>query len=220
MIRVNLVPQQGKKPRGQMGAGMLALRLPSISGAPSKWKMFALIAWLAGPGAVAGLHVTGTREVTALKEIVRIAQDDSARLAEIHLASAALRAREDTIRSKLDVIGGIDHGRYVWAHITDEISRLLPEHVWLTELMYFNTETPLESPRFVLNGRTGSAFALSALMEELGSSPFFTDVTLVQTTRVTEGDIRVYAFAVEVQYRRPTTDIIDMRAVFSVESEE
>jgi hypothetical protein len=57
-------------------------------------------------------------------------------------------------------------------------------------------------------------------MEELGSSPFFTDVTLVQTTRVTEGDIRVYAFAVEVQYRRPTTDIIDMRAVFSVESEE
>jgi Tfp pilus assembly protein PilN len=220
MIRINLAPQQGKKPRGQKRAGMPALRLPAISGAPSTWRVFALVAWLAGPGAVAGLHVTGTREVAALEESVRVAQDDSARLAAIHLASAALRAREDTIRSKLDIIRGIDHGRYMWAHITDEISRLLPEYVWLTELMYFSNDTPLESPRFALNGRTGSAFALSALMQQLAASPFFTDVTLVHTTRITEGDIRVFSFAVELQYRRPPTDIVDMRPVFSVDSEE
>jgi hypothetical protein len=218
MIRVNLVPQDGRRPRGPKRARLPALRLPSFSVAPSKWKTFALVAWLAGPGAAAGLHIRGTREVATLRESVRVAQDDSMRLAAIHVASATLRARADTIRRKVDVISGIDHGRYVWAHIADEVSRALPEHVWLTELTYLNNETPLESPRFVMSGRTGSAFALSDLMRQLAASPFFMDVTLVQTTRVTEGDVRVFAFAVEAQYRQPETGVVEMRPVFSVET--
>lgn len=219
MIRINLAPQ-GKHAKRTAGKAFPALKLPSFSGGASKWMTFALLVWLAAPAAGAYMHLTGTREVRALEESVRIAQDDSARLAAIHLASAALRARADTIRSKVEVIDGIDHGRYVWAHILDEISRALPEHMWLTELMYFNTDSPLESPRFALSGRTGSAFALSELMQRLNASPFLSDVTLVQTTRVTEGDIRVYAFAVEAQYRQPEGGVIEMRPVFAVEREE
>lgn len=221
MIRVNLAPQQGKKAkRAAQGAIRPALRLPSLSGGASKWMTFALLAWLAAPAAGAWMQLAGMREVRALEESVRIAQDDSARLAAIHLASAALRARADTIRSKVEVISSIDHGRYVWAHITDEISRALPEHVWLTELLFLSNDSPLESPRFVLNGRTGSAFALSELMRQLAASPFLADVTLVQTSRVTEGDIRVYAFAVEAQYRRPESEMVEMRPVFAVDGEE
>jgi Fimbrial assembly protein (PilN) len=219
MIRVNLAPRQGKKTKRSQGTSRPALKLPTLAGA-SKWMVFALLAWVAAPAAGAYMHLVGTREVRALEETVRVAQDDSARLAAIHLASAALRARADTIRSKVEVISGIDHGRYVWAHITDEISRALPEHVWLTELVFLSSDSPLESPRFVLNGRTGSAFALSELMQQLAASPFLSAVTLVQTTRVTEGDIRVYAFAVEAQYRQPEGGVVEMRPVFSVETEE
>lgn len=220
MIRVNLVPQQEKKAKRSLGAGMPALKLPSFSAGASKWVTFALLAWIAAPAAGAYMHLMGTREVRQLEEAVRVAQDDSARLAAIHTANAALRARADTIRSKVDIINGIDHGRYVWAHVVDEISRALPEHMWLTELVSLGGDSPLESPRFVLNGRTGSAFALSELMERLAASPFLTGVTLVQTTRVTEGDIRVYAFAVEAQYRQPEGGMLEMRPVFAVEGEE
>jgi Tfp pilus assembly protein PilN len=220
MIRVNLAPQQGKKAKRAGGRTLPSIKLPSFSAGASKWLTFALLAWVAAPAAGAYMHLMGTREVRALEESVRVARDDSARLAAIHAASAALRARADTIRAKVEVINGIDHGRYVWAHVVDEISRALPEHMWLTELVFLASDSPLESPRFVLNGRTGSAFALSEMMERLAASPFLTGVTLVQTTRVTEGDIRVYAFAVEAQYRQPEGGTVEMRPVFAVEGEE
>ncbi|MGH7506071.1 MAG: PilN domain-containing protein, partial [Longimicrobiales bacterium] len=135
MIRINLAPQQGKKtPRSARRTAARVLE-PALSGRASKWRIFAVAAWLLGPGTVGWMHFTGTREVATIEASVRTAQADSARLAAIHLANAALRAREDTIRSRLEVISGIDQGRYVWAHIVDELSRLLPEHVWLTELV-------------------------------------------------------------------------------------
>jgi Tfp pilus assembly protein PilN len=155
----------------------------------------------------------------ALRQAIETARQDSARYVAIHEAGAALRAREDTIRSKVAVITGIDEGRFVWAHLMDEVSRALPEHVWLTEVVFLSDESPLDEPRFAVLGRAGSTFALSSLLQRLDASAFLESVTLVQTAQVMETNARVYSFAIEARYRASDPSLLDVRPVFAVEGE-
>jgi hypothetical protein len=185
----------------------------------SRWRAAALAAWVLMPAAIGWLHLGETRAQGELRQTIETARQDSLRYVAIHEASAALRAREDTIRRKVEVITRIDQGRFVWTHVMDEVARALPEHVWLTEVVFLSDESPLDEPRFALLGRAGSTFALSSLMQRLDASAFLEAITLVQTAQVLEADARVYSFAIEARYRVSDPSLLDVRPVFEVGGE-
>ena len=67
-------------------------------------------------------------------------------------------AQENVIGQKLQVIQEIDAGRFIWAHILDEVSRALPPYVWVVNLTEAFSEGGV--PRVRMEGRAGNYYAL------------------------------------------------------------
>jgi Tfp pilus assembly protein PilN len=59
---------------------------------------------------------------------------DSTRHAALLNEKRSAEARRDSVLAQLEVIRRIDDNRFVWPHLMDEISRVVPPYTWLTGL--------------------------------------------------------------------------------------
>jgi hypothetical protein len=209
MIEINLLPGSTKK-AGRRGASRAA-----GAGAFSKLKMPGVdrttgviaLAWILGLGAIAFLHLGMSSRTADLDVRLEAAVRDSARFATLRAQGDSLTAREGVIAQKLEVIQQIDAGRYVWPHILDEVSRALPQYVWLASVADVSGDAG-GLPRIHIEGFAGTPFALTRFMEQLEASPFL-GATRLMTTAQTRADNRtVHAFALMVQYREPPPDAL------------
>lgn len=215
MIKINLLPSATKKSQR---------RLPSLGGLRPKggmsmpsvdrWMMFLVIAWVVGPLLTAWLFFNVRNQISDLEIAIESARMDSARYAEMRAANAILLARQDSIAQKLEIIQEIDAGRYSWVHVMDEISRALPAYTWLMNVTSKPVMSPLETPKFLIEGRSGNTFALTEFMQELEASPFLRSINLMSTDQVREGDALIYAFVLEGEYQTPPPDLIQTVPIF------
>lgn len=222
MIEINLLPGTAKKSR--RGARKRpGLSLPSFNkpsgGLPQfdRMGMFLVIAWIAGPVLVGWLFLGSGHRMDRLAEDIQGAQADSARYAEIRAANDILRARQDTIAQKLQIIQEIDASRFVWSHILDELSRALPEYTWLKNITYVSADGPLNTPSFRIEGRTGNTFALTQFMQSLEASPFVKGVTLVTTDQITEANKSIYSFMLDAVFEEPPPEVIQTVPLFGTQ---
>ena len=213
MIQINLLPGAQKKggTRRRRSAAVPAFRLPALTGG---WTAFAAVAWLAGPALIAWLFLGDRARAAELRVGIEAAQRDSALFARELEANQALFARRDTIAQKLEIIQQIDAGRYMWAHIVDEVSRSVPDYTWLVTIAYMSNGASLEAPRFSITGRTGNTFALTSFMQRLEESPFIRNVRLITTTQITEQAKILYSFVLEADYQQPAPDAIQTVPLF------
>ncbi|HUF13757.1 MAG TPA: PilN domain-containing protein [Longimicrobiales bacterium] len=219
MIQINLLPGSQKKggARRRRSAAVPAFRLPALNGG---WTVFAAVAWLAGPALIGWLFLGDRARASELRVGIEAAQRDSALFARELEANQALYARRDTIAQKLEIIQQIDAGRYIWAHIVDEIARSVPDYTWLRNIAYVSNGASLDSPRFSITGRTGNTFALTSFMQRLEESPFVRNVRLITTTQVTEQEKILYSFVLEADYQPPAPDAIETVPLFGPAGEE
>lgn len=213
MIEVNLLPGAGRRASRRKG---LKPGLPTgwrPKGDP--WAIYVVLAWIAGPALVIWLFL-GTRAQSAeLDRTIQQEVADSARLAMLIESSARLRARQDTIAQKLEIIQEIDAGRYTWAHILDELSLALPEHTWLSAVTQLE---PGSWPRFRIEGRAGNNFVLTRYMRNLEASPFISRVRLSSTQLAVEDERVVHAFVLEARYSDPPPELIETVPLLLVEN--
>lgn len=181
--------------------------------------LFAVLAWIVAPLLAASMFFATSTERAALDVALEGARLDSLRYAEMRAANELLLARQDTIAHKLEIIQEIDAGRYVWAHIVDEVSRVVPRFTWLVGIAHVSGAGSFDPPRFSINGRAGNTFALTQFMQDLESSPFIRNVTLVQTDQLREDEKRLYSFALEAQFEEPPPDMIQTVPIFVRESD-
>lgn len=218
MIEINLLPGGQKKAvGGRKKIAAPSLKLPKVTGG---WTAFALVAWLAGPALVAWLFFGDRARAAELRVGIEAAQRDSALYAREREANQALIARRDTIAQKLEIIQEIDAGRYIWAHIVDEVARAMPDYTWLVNVAYITNGASLEAPRFSITGRAGNTFALTKFMQQLETSDFIRNVRLITTTQVTEQDKVLYSFVLEGEYETPAPESIQTVPLFSPVGEE
>jgi len=212
LIEVNLLPGSNRKG----AARRRSLALPSLGRLPklNYWSAAAVLAWVAAPALVAWLYFGAQGERSRLEAAVADAQSDSIRYAEIIAVVDSLQAQRDTIAQKLEIIQEIDAGRYVWAHIMDEISWALPEYTWLTGVAQLQGGA---RPRLRIEGRTGNNIALTQFMRDLEDSPFLGNVRLSSTQQVTDGQDIVYAFMLEASYEFAPPESIETIPLFSAE---
>lgn len=220
MIQINLLPGNARRAKRRMPR----LALPSIrksdgigGGGSSidRWMVIVVAAWLLGPGLTGWLFVGARSKTADLNVAIEGARLDSIRYAEMRQANDIMRARQDTIAQKMQIIQTIDGARYTWAHIVDEVSRSLPQYTWLVDIAYVTNTTELEAPSFVIGGRTGNTFALVQFMQQLEASPFIKKVTLQQTDQVREQDKDLYRFTLQGEYELPTADLIQTVPLFT-----
>ncbi len=218
MIEVNLLPGAPKRrarrsvrlPGAFAGGG----KLPPLD----RWNALIVGGWIVGPVVIAWLFLSASNRQEELTLSIEQAVQDSTRYARLIETQEALRARRDTIAEKLQLIQEIDAGRYIWAHLFDEVSRALPEYTWLTSLGYLDTGTDL--PEFMITGQTGNTFALTRFMKQLEDSPFIRSVRLSNTEQVrTHGDRLVHEFVLMASYEEPPTELIETVPLFVVREE-
>ncbi len=218
MIEVNLLP--GASRRSSRRSIRLSGLFSSLGKGPSLDRTVAFIAggWIIGPAAIAWLFLGASSRIEELDLAIEQAVQDSARYARLIETQERLRARRDSVAQKLEIIQAVDAGRYIWAHLMDEVSRALPEYTWLTRLQHMQGEEA--APTFQLTGHTGNTFALTRFMKDLEASPFIRTVQLTTTEQVGGPDGRpVHQFILTAQYEEPPPELIETVSIIAIEEE-
>ncbi|HEU4630421.1 MAG TPA: PilN domain-containing protein [Gemmatimonadaceae bacterium] len=236
MIEINLLPRAGKKAGRRSGAvslgalgGSLAdkVRDPYLTGAVVTLVLAAL--------AIGGLQWRTTVRAGALAEQERQAMQDSTRYTAILKEKRAAEAQRDSIVAQLEIIRSIDHDRYVWPHIMEEVSRALPAYTWLTSLNQTSAvvsraarpdsaqakadsaavaagasrdSLAAQPLQFRIVGHTVDIQALTRFMKQLEASPFIQNVQIARTdAAVTDGQ-QVTEFQLDAEYETPPPSAI------------
>jgi Tfp pilus assembly protein PilN len=216
MIKINLLPDSGKKKR-KAGGGH-GLKMPASLPAFDRTTAFIVVAWILAPLVLAFMFFGVRSQRAELRTGIEQAVADSVRYTRLIDTQAALQARQDTIAQKLFIIQEIDAGRYVWPHILDEISRALPPYTWV-EAIQQQSGGSGPAPSFTINGRTGSLPALTRFMDALEASPFLRNIELVSSeqARLGSGDESriVNNYVLTGSYQQPPMEMIETVPLFT-----
>jgi Tfp pilus assembly protein PilN len=207
LIEINLLTSGAEK-RRNAPARSRSLSMPKLSlGSEPTIPVLAALAVLVLLGSGFSWWRLGAQHANLTSTIEREARDSVAFASTIELVQM-LRSREDTIRQRIGVIRSVDEGRYVWAHLLDEISRAVPAYTWLNALS--SQQDDASSPTVTLQGNAGSTQALTRFMKNLEASPFIRNVTLVTSEQASEAGRSFQKFTLEARYEHPDQAILEM----------
>ncbi len=219
MIEVNLLPGASKRSarRSRRGGAGLFSRLAKAEGV-DRWAAFIAGGWIVGPALIVWLFLGTSSRIDELEVQLEDAVRDSTRYAAMIATQERLIARRDSIRQRLEIIREIDDGRYVWAHIMDEVSRALPDYTWLHRLQHIAGEELV--PEIQISGRTGNTFALTRFMTDLEASPFIRAVRLTSMQQVQDAQGRVmYEFILLAAYEVPPPELLETVPLIELEED-
>lgn len=184
MIKINLL-SEGKKPVIARKTAPAALRM--VDKEPALWVLGAVaVAALIGIGAywwvLRGrvqendrLIAEANREIEELRPILKEVEDYKTKKAELE--------------HKIEVINNLKANQQGPVRLMDQISRALPELLWLERL-------DVRGNSVSLRGRAFNTNAVAAYLENLGKVPEFREPVLVDTQR--QG--ATYGFHIDFQF--------------------
>jgi Tfp pilus assembly protein PilN len=132
MIEINLLPGSGKKARGRSSGVGLSETLSGIFTKVKDPYLLGSIASVAVALAViAVLWLTQSARERSLVEKEQKAVQDSTRYATVVAEKRKAEAQRDSVLRQVNIIRAIDDDRFIWSHILDEVSRVVPPYTWL-----------------------------------------------------------------------------------------
>jgi len=120
-------------------------------------------------GAVSGLgwwYWSLTSESARVDQEIAAAQQDAVRVQSILAEVKQFEQRQKQLQERVGLIQQLRRGQSVPVQLLDQVSRSLPDSLWLTSLEEAGTSVTLE-------GRTSTLIALSDFVGNLGSTPTF-----------------------------------------------
>jgi len=227
MIEINLLPGAGRKARGRgTSAGFGA----TLSGVAAKVKdphlIFAVVTVGVCVALVAALQLRQTALSSRLEDEASIASQDSMRYAAVLKEKRSAESRRDSVLKQLGIIKAIDNNRFVWPHLMDEVSRVMPPYTWLTTIAQ---SSPMPVPggvgadssgkkdslnvapppmKFKVNGITVDIQALTRFMKDLEASAFVQNVVLDKSSLAVVDGKEVTEFQLSAEYQNPDSSAI------------
>lgn len=208
MIEVNLHPEGSKRRRK-------APTLPALGGlfksrgdgaGRDPWLTAAIAVPVIALLFIGWLFMSQRGERVDLEQQLAEAVEDSARLSDLRSLSDSLIAREARIRERLDLIQGLDGGRFVWSHLLDEISLALPDYAWLTAL---RENAGLPDLRVQVDGMAANPLAITAFVRRLQDSPFVDEVRILGSQEQSLEGFSAHSFSVIVSYGAPPDSLVE-----------
>ena len=186
MIKVNLVGERPAKKSKQKKA--------SIPSAPGAVQAYLFLALFAGGAVVlcAALYWYQSSKLARLDADITAAQQRQRELQAIKVQVDALEAKRATFQRKVDLIERLKSQQSGPVHLVDELSKSLPDFVWLRTLEQTGDVIKIAGQA---NGLTSVADFISALQR----SGWFPAVDLVSSTE----DRNVVTFAVQATFKDP-----------------
>ncbi len=147
---------------------------------------------------VVGLLVAGgwwwarVSELNRVRQAKVTAQAELKRLEEVRKKAEAFKTQKELLERKINLITDLKKKQAVPVHILDQVSRNLPEFMWLDSLT-------ANSNAINIVGKATTYNAVSNLYDNLRASGQFSDVVLGKTTEIAEG----VSFSLTCRYAPP-----------------
>ncbi len=93
-----------------------------------------------------------------------------------------IEAKRNEIKKRIDLLSKLAEGRYTPIKILDELNRILPDGIWLTQLTE-EDELPSGAVRLRIKGGALSLFDITDFLDVLNASPLFNSVELIETSK-------------------------------------
>lgn len=203
MIEVNLHPGGGKVRRSRTPRLAVPAWLGSGSGGGDGrdlWTLAALIAFGLALLTVGGLWFTQRSAGAEIDARFEEARADSTRLVDLRVLSDSLTARGREIRERLELVRGLDEGRFVWPHLLDELATALPEYTWLTAV---RVSTPLPELTVQVDGLAANPLAITRFVRNLQESEYVEQVRIMGSQQSEVDNVVAHAFKIVVTYADP-----------------
>ena len=140
----------------------------------------------------AGWSWARVSELDRVRQAKVTAEVELKRLEDVRKKAEAFKAQKELLERKINLITELKKKQAVPVHILDQVSRNLPEFMWLDSLS-------ANSNAISIVGKATTYNAVSNLYDNLRASGQFTDVVLGKTTEIAEG----VSFSLTCRYAPP-----------------
>ena len=188
MIRINLLSSERKKAAARTPAFDIGARITAAC---------SLVVLLAA-GGVGWWYWTLRQEAEAVERDIAAAQTEVARLRPIIAEVERFDAQRQRLQQRVQLIAQLRKGQGVPVQMLDQVSRSLPDMLWLTSMQQEGGDVTLE-------GRSTTLVALSDFVGNLGTSEFFkkpieiVDSKVENTTQSAASSVDLIKFTVKAQ---------------------
>ena len=145
--------------------------------------------------AIMGLILTSKRR--QLDEDIGRARLEAERLKSIIEEVQGYEQKKASLQAKIDLINNLKLNQKGPVRLMDEISKALPDLVWLTYL-------ELSGGQITMRGRTLSPNAVSTYLENLKKSPYFKE-PVFKNLGLESGGQGIYGWEMTLQFTNPQT---------------
>ena len=179
MIRINLLAVDrgpAKKTRAAAAPGVTAAQRVTIGAALIFLSTIVTIGWWYW-----ALHTRGIR----LDEEIAAAEIRAQQLRSVLAQVQKFETRKATLQQRVTLIEQLRRGQSAPVHVLDEISKAIPDRLWLVSLGQRDKD-------FTMEGRTTSLTALSDYVANLEASGWFkkpVDILDSQVDQTAQGDL-------------------------------
>jgi type IV pilus assembly protein PilN len=177
MIRINLLPREERQARRSFTMPKMGAVVPVLA--------------LVGVAALFGaFSVIQTLQVGRLKTDIARARADAEKLRPQIQTIQELTQKREELQRRLGVISTLDKNRLWRVKLVDELSRCVPDHLWLSAY----EETGPDAVK--IDGVTFSNLLVADFMSRLEASPLYGQVDLIVAEKGTIDQRNVVKFTV------------------------
>ena len=187
MIKINLV-REGRAVRGTGAAPVAAAAVvtPGAGAGTSANNIIVLLMLVLGALAAAGYWYWYNRELKQKQEIVAQKAEEARKLEAIIKEVEEYQRRKDSLQQRIDLINQLKQNQKGPVRIMDQISRDLPDLVWLDAM-------EISGGRIALNGRGLNPNAIALFIENIKRDPYFEEPAVGTVAQISAVPL-VYSF--------------------------
>jgi Tfp pilus assembly protein PilN len=191
MIRINLL-KPGQKDFKESPDAAPVMEFKDKKSQP----LFGLIPLLAIL-AIAALFFFQKSEISKEQSLLTKAEEEKQTLQYVVVKLEELQQQRELLQRKIDLIVRLQAEQPSAVIILDELSRKLPDWVWLTEAAF-------DGEIVILKGRTVNNNLLAEYIRNLQESPHFSVVNLIQTIQRRQRNDEYNEFSLSAKFVPPT----------------
>lgn len=193
MIKINLV-REGRAVRGAGAAPVMAAAAPTAGpGATSVNNIIVGVLLFLGVLAALGYWFWFNRELKQRQEVVRVKTEEARKLEAIIKEVEDYQRRKDSLQKRIDLINNLKKNQKGPVRIMDQISRELPDLVWLDRMV-------INRGRVNINGRGLNPNAIALFIENIKKNPYFEEPAVGAVVQVSTSPL-VYTYDMSFGFR-------------------
>jgi len=181
MIRINLLKPETKEIRETPAEGFPDFKTKKRHGVGNLIFLLLIIA-------LAGFYFYQKKAMDQERQLLSQAQEEKSKLQYVSAKLTELQKQKESYDKKIALINLLKSQRDLAVRIMDELSRLLPEWVWLNDVT-FGTKS------VQIRGNALSNNLVADYISSLENSPYFEGVNLISSTQRTQGNDQYLEFS-------------------------